>query len=212
VRRRSGRRHLEEDVADFDTQDMSTSAARATYSDLDRTAEADGNAYELIDGVLYRFVPGKWAHTSAQHVLAELLGAALRASPHEPDGRWRLFHEVELRLSGDALIPDLAAWREPVPPPAPDGYQHNAPPWVCEVLSPSTMRHDWSVKLPAYRRHGVEHVWLLDPSPQQLHVLAVGARGETYTGHPAQPLLLPPFDVPLDLGALWSGLSPDFRG
>jgi Uma2 family endonuclease len=99
-----------------------------------------------------------------------------------------------------------------VPAPGPDGYQHTAPPWVCEVLSPGTMRHDWSLKLPAYRRHGVEHVWLLDPTGQQLHVLAVGTRGETYTGHSAQPLLLPPFNVPLDLGGLWSGLPSDPRG
>jgi Uma2 family endonuclease len=191
---------------------MGTSAARATYADLERTAEADGNIYELIDGVLHASPPAKWIHTAVQEQLAELLRTALRASGGETGGRWRFFQDVELRLSGDALIPDLAAWQEPVPPPGPDGYQRTAPPWVCEVLSPSTNRHDWAVKLPAYLRHGVEHVWLVDPVARQLHVLAVGARGETYTGAPSSPILLPPFSVPLNLGALWRGLASDPQG
>ena len=199
-------------MADLDSLDMRSTGTRATYADLDRTPEADGNVYELIDGVLYTSPPAKWIHTVTQDVLAELLRAALRASGGEAGVRWRFFQEPELRLSGDALVPDLAAWREPVPPPGPDGYQRTAPPWVCEVLSPSTLRHDWAVKLPAYLRHGVEHVWLVDPIGQQLHVLAVGARGETYTGVPAGPVQLPPFDVPLDLGALWRELSSARQG
>jgi Uma2 family endonuclease len=38
-----------------------------------------------------------------------------------------------------------------------------APDWVAEVLSPSTARHDRTVKLSAYERAGVREVWLIDP-------------------------------------------------
>jgi Uma2 family endonuclease len=38
-----------------------------------------------------------------------------------------------------------------------------APDWVAEVLSPSTARHDQTVKLSAYERAGVREVWLIDP-------------------------------------------------
>ena len=38
-----------------------------------------------------------------------------------------------------------------------------APDWVAEVLSPSTARHDQTVKLSAYERAGVREVWLVDP-------------------------------------------------
>jgi len=38
-----------------------------------------------------------------------------------------------------------------------------APDWVAEVLSPSTARHDQTVKLAAYERAGVREVWLIDP-------------------------------------------------
>ena len=38
-----------------------------------------------------------------------------------------------------------------------------APDWVAEVLSPSTARHDQTLKLAAYERAGVREVWLIDP-------------------------------------------------
>jgi len=38
-----------------------------------------------------------------------------------------------------------------------------APDWVAEVLSPSTGRHDQTVKLAAYERAGVREVWLIEP-------------------------------------------------
>ncbi len=37
-----------------------------------------------------------------------------------------------------------------------------APDWVAEVLSPSTARHDQTLKLSAYERAGVPEVWLID--------------------------------------------------
>jgi Uma2 family endonuclease len=48
-----------------------------------------------------------------------------------------------------------------------------APDWVCEILSPSTARTDRVDKMPAYARHGVGHLWLIDPIPQTLEVFAL---------------------------------------
>ena len=45
-----------------------------------------------------------------------------------------------------------------------------APDWVAEVLSPSTARHDRTVKLSAYERAGVREVWLIDPTGRTLTV------------------------------------------
>jgi Uma2 family endonuclease len=42
--------------------------------------------------------------------------------------------------------------------------------WVCEVLSPGTLRTDKIKKLPPYGRHGVPHCWLIDPKAQTLDV------------------------------------------
>ena len=54
-----------------------------------------------------------------------------------------------------------------------------APDWVAEVLSPSTGRHDQTVKLAAYERAGVREVWLIDPIDRTLTIykLAAGRYG-----------------------------------
>jgi Uma2 family endonuclease len=50
-----------------------------------------------------------------------------------------------------------------------------APDWVAEVLSPSTARHDQSVKLSAYERAGVREVWFIDPIDRTLTIYQLEA-------------------------------------
>jgi Uma2 family endonuclease len=56
-----------------------------------------------------------------------------------------------------------------------------APDWVAEVLSPSTARHDRTVKLSAYERAGVREVWLIDPVDRTLTIYQLEAG---YYGRP----------------------------
>jgi Uma2 family endonuclease len=55
-----------------------------------------------------------------------------------------------------------------------------APDWVAEVLSPSTARHDQTLKLSAYERAGVREVWLIDPIDRTLTIYQLEAG---YYGH-----------------------------
>jgi Uma2 family endonuclease len=57
-----------------------------------------------------------------------------------------------------------------------------APDWLVEVLSPSTIRHDQTVKLPVYERAGVREVWLIDPIGRTVTIYRLRAG---YYGHPA---------------------------
>jgi hypothetical protein len=41
------------------------------------------------------------------------------------------------------------------------------PDWLCEVLSIHTYELDREHKLPAYARHGVPHVWVIDPTAER---------------------------------------------
>ena len=50
-----------------------------------------------------------------------------------------------------------------------------APDWIAEVLSPSTARHDQTVKLSAYERAGVREVWLIDPVDRTLTIYQLEA-------------------------------------
>ena len=42
---------------------------------------------------------------------------------------------------------------------------------VVEVLSPTTARRDWRVKLDLYSKHGVREYWLVDPQTEIVWVL-----------------------------------------
>jgi Uma2 family endonuclease len=56
-----------------------------------------------------------------------------------------------------------------------------APDWVAEILSPSSARHDQTVKLSAYERAGVREVWLIDPVERTLTIYQLEAG---YYGRP----------------------------
>jgi hypothetical protein len=45
-----------------------------------------------------------------------------------------------------------------------------APDWVCEILSPRTEATDRSKKMRIYRREGVGHAWLVNPTTRTLEV------------------------------------------
>jgi Uma2 family endonuclease len=73
------------------------------------------------------------------------------------------------------------------------------------VLSKSTEVIDRTQKLPIYARHGVAHVWLIDPIAKTLEVHALVERHvRLYEGDVR--VRAAPFEaVELDLSALWSG-------
>lgn len=82
-----------------------------------------------------------------------------------------LLPEPELRLGGEALVPDLAGWRRGRMPELPEVTVMTVPPdWVCEVLSEETEALDRGSKMLAYAREQVEHVWLVNPDTRTLEV------------------------------------------
>jgi len=128
-------------------------------------------------------------------------------------GGWSILVEPEVRLSGQALVPDLAGWRRQRLPSVPDtSHLAIAPDWVCEVLSPSTAAFDRGSKLDVYLEWNVLHAWLVDPQVRTL---------ETYRCEAAQWVRLgvwsgdatfrvEPFEsVELDLSVLWAALEPN---
>jgi Uma2 family endonuclease len=124
-----------------------------------------------------------------------------------------LVDEPELHLLEDIVVPDLAGWRRERLPRVPNApYFELAPDWVCEVLSPSTMKIDRSDKLMIYARERVGHVWFVDPLARLLEVLRIhGSRYEILSTHKDdETVRAEPFDaVPLDLGALWADLTAE---
>jgi Uma2 family endonuclease len=101
----------------------------------------------------------------------------------------------------------VAGWRRERLPTLPeDAPIRTVPDWVCEILSPTTRRHDLLVKKPYYARIGVPHHWLIDLPARALTAYRLeGGRwvelGVFGDEHAAQ---IEPFDaISIDIATWW---------
>ena len=133
--------------------------ARLTYQDYFDLPESDGR-YELIDGELYMAPTPIPEH---QDFLAELF-TMIRAFVREHRLGRVYFAPLAVALSEYVVLqPDMMfisnerleiiKWGH---------YVQGAPDLVVEVLSPSTTRHDRTVKRELYARYGVREYWIAD--------------------------------------------------
>jgi Uma2 family endonuclease len=80
------------------------------------------------------------------------------------------------------------------------------PTLVVEVLSPSTVQIDRTVKAQLYAKHGVSYYWIADVEPRTVQAFELS--GDAYrpagTLEGGRPVALPPFpDLLLDPAAIW---------
>lgn len=92
-------------------------------------------------------------------------------------------------------------------PPGVNG-QILVPDWACEIFSPGSRRVDQVVKPPVYARHGLAHLWLVDPQAQSIQTMRLEDGRWILTGRAVgveEEAALEPFqDAPLDLAFVWS--------
>lgn len=184
----------------------------ATYDDI--LALPEHVTGEIIAGELYTQPRPAGPHT----VVASALGGDLfglfergRGGP----GGWIILDEPELHLDDEILVPDLAGWKlERLPVEARTGtFFTVVPDWVCEVLSPRTATRDREVKAPCYARHGVKHLWLVDPVIGHVDAYVRSEQGWLWLGTWSDAdARVPPFDaVALDLSLLWASAGGPIR-
>jgi len=140
----------------------------ATYQDI---LDAPENLVaEIINGELYTQPRPAPRHSRASSALGVEIGSPFDKGRDGPGGWW-ILDEPELHLGADVLVPDIAGWRRERMPKLPEtAWFELAPDWVCEVLSPGTARQDRVLKMPIYARHGVQHIWLVEPVLRTLEV------------------------------------------
>jgi Uma2 family endonuclease len=142
----------------------------ATYDDLSSLPE-DVHA-ELLDGQISVMPAPLPRHLKSQGVLRSVIGG-----PYDDDdgfggpGGWWVFLDVEVRLGGDVVRPDLAGWRRARLADPDQRPLDVVPDWTCEVLSPSTAARDRVYKRRLYAKHGVRFYWLVDPDARTLEAL-----------------------------------------
>jgi len=178
---------------------------RASYEDL----------YTIPENMTGEIIEGEMIVTprpSRRHVFtATALGARV-TSPYQfgeggGPGGWIILIEPEIGLGEDILVPDLAGWRRERLTASED---HNwisvCPDWICEVLSPGTLRTIRVKKLRIYAQHGVPHLWLIDPTGKTLEVYRFQSGSFTVAGVYAEndKVRADPFrELEIDLSALW---------
>jgi Uma2 family endonuclease len=177
-----------------------------TLADLE--ALPPGVKGEIIEGVLYTMPRPRSRH---QNVISELI-----VSLHGPfqrgrggPGGWWILPEPGIELPNTPEIsPDVAGWQRSRMPELPgDEPLRLVPDWVCEILSPSTRRHNLLIKKPYYAKVGVAFHWIVDPVARTLSAyrleagkwLELAVHGDERDAHIA------PFDaIAVDVAALWA--------
>jgi Uma2 family endonuclease len=173
----------------------------ATYADLYTIPETWVG--EIIHGDLYAFPRPRSIHSRALTRLMQAL--APYDDDESPDG-WIILHDMEIWFGKNLLVPDVCGWRRSRMPEMPDvTVMKLAPDWVCEGLSPSTVRLDKGPKREIYAKGGVGHIWFADPALKTIDVLEL--TGKTYnfvrTAAGDEKAKLAPFPQPIDLSRLW---------
>jgi Uma2 family endonuclease len=178
--------------------------ARATYEDLLRVP--DTKVAEIVDGELVVSSRPALPHAHAATAMFKDLLPAFDGDDADPGG-WRMFFEPELHFGDDVLVPDLAGWRRERLPAIPNAAALSLPPdWLCEIISPSSVRHDRIAKMRAYARNGAAAVWLVDPIARTLenHRLDDGRWLVVSTHAGDETARIEPFDaIELRLARWW---------
>jgi len=182
----------------------------ATERDLDGLPE--GVKGQIIDGELVVLPRPGHPHLMSAAGLSAILGGQFLFGFGGGPGGWIILAEPEIRFGRDLLIPDLAGWRkERFAAPRKGPYVVSLD-WVCEILSPTTVRIDRVRKLSIYAREHVGHAWLIDPLSRTLEVFSLHEERWLLVGshQDDEKVRAQPFAaVEIDLSLLWTDIPED---
>ena len=172
----------------------------------DLEALGDNVRAELIGGVLHELPMTSFGHGHIAGCILAALWPVYQVGSRRGGGGWWLQPENDFVARGrEVFRPDLLGWRKAqFPQPPPQQRARVVPDWVCEIMSPSTRRHDLITKRDAYARIGVRYRSYVDPDIRVLQTfelsrgrwIETGAYAEDDVAHaaPFQAAALPMAD------------------
>lgn len=143
-------------------------AQERTYTIDDIYALPEGQRAELIDGRFYNMAPPNTQHQrivgnlyAAIHNYIRAKGGSCEVFP----GPFAVFLNEDNR---NYVEPDISVIcnRDKLN----DKGCNGAPDWIIEIISPSTSRMDYGIKLFKYRTAGVREYWIVNPSTRTVNV------------------------------------------
>ncbi len=173
----------------------------------DILAAPEGTTAEVLSGELIFQPRPQPPHLFSQAGLMSFLGPPFAYGGEGPGGWW-IVGEPDVAFGAqDIVAPDLAGWRKTRMPHFPTQRPITVvPDWVCEVLSPSSLRRDRVVKADLYLRHGVPHYWLVDAQGHILEAFEAREGGWFRLGAwtAGQRAAIPPFqEIEIEVGRLF---------
>lgn len=139
-----------------------------TYTTDDIYALPDGERAELIDGVIYNMAPPNRLH---QEISLEL-SAEIRNYIKRKNGDCKVYpapFAVFLNKDNRNYVePDISVICDKNK--LDEHGCNGAPDWVIEIVSPSTQRRDYGIKLFKYRTAGVREYWIVNPFTHTVNV------------------------------------------
>ena len=136
-------------------------AQEKTYTINDIYALPDGQRAELIDGRMYMMAPPNTRH---QRIVGDLY-AAIHNHIKAKGGSCEVFPApFAVFLNEDDLNyvePDISVICDKSK--LTERGCNGAPDWIIEIISPSTSRIDYGIKLFKYRSAGVREYWIVNP-------------------------------------------------
>lgn len=139
-----------------------------TYTIEDIYALSDGQRAELIDGQMYMMTPPSTIH---QRILMNMSGEIWEHIKGK-HGSCEVFPApFAVFLNGDDLNyvePDISVICDK--DKLNDKGCNGAPDWIIEIVSPSTERVDYGIKLFKYRSAGVREYWIINPRMHTVNV------------------------------------------
>ncbi len=139
-----------------------------THTVEDIYALPDGQRAELIDGQIYNMAPPNTMH---QRILMNLSGD-IREYIKSRGGNCEIFpapFAVFLNKDDRNYVePDISIICDK--DKLNDKGCNGAPDWIIEIVSPSTERIDYGIKLFKYRSAGVREYWVINPRTRIINV------------------------------------------
>lgn len=140
----------------------------------------DGQRAELIDGEMYMLAPPSSRH---QEILMNL-SSSIHQYTKYGQGDCKVFPDpfaVFLNEDDRTYVePDISVICDKSK--LDDRGCNGAPDWVIEIVSPSSKRMDYLIKLLKYQKAGVKEYWVVDPERKSIMVYDfAGGDADTYS-------------------------------
>ncbi|MGL5435191.1 MAG: Uma2 family endonuclease [Lachnospiraceae bacterium] len=128
----------------------------------------DGTRAELIDGQMYMMAPPSTTHQKLSGEIFTDIKSYIR-SKKGPCQVFAAPFAVFLDKENNKYVePDISIICDNNK--IDDKGCHGAPDWVIEIVSPSSKRMDYYIKLASYRIAGVREYWIIDPQKETVIV------------------------------------------